>query len=96
MEIILDKWPLFTLLIRSCFNEFYFFKKKAIRAHGEAIQSMSWKCDGSLLVTTSKDKTMHVLDPRNANSNENLVNLIKVPSFSVPWGISGLNIAGSH
>jgi WD40 repeat protein len=38
---------------------------EAFRGHGDAIQSISWKRDGSLLVTTSKDKTMQIFDPRN-------------------------------
>ncbi len=48
----------------------------AIRNHNEAIQSLSWKRDGSALVTTSKDKTMQIIDPRSAN--QNLVNFIIV------------------
>lgn len=42
------------------------------RNHTEAIQSLSWKRDGSLIVTTAKDKTMQVIDPRNKNTSENL------------------------
>jgi hypothetical protein len=34
---------------------------------------LSWKRDGSLLVTTAKDKTMQIIDPRNKNTSENLV-----------------------
>lgn len=44
----------------------------ALRNHQEAIQGLSWKRDGSLLVTTAKDKTMQIVDPRNMNTNENL------------------------
>jgi len=61
---------------QSCFIIILYFRfsfLKAIRAHNEAIQGVSWKCDGSLLVTTSKDKSMQILDPRNATSSENLV-----------------------
>ncbi|BFZ15285.1 hypothetical protein BsWGS_18324 [Bradybaena similaris] len=35
--------------------------------HGDQIQSVSWKGDGSLLVTSCKDKKIRVIDPR-ANS----------------------------
>ncbi len=45
----------------------------ANRNHSEAIQSLSWKRDGSLLVTTSKDKTMQIIDPRNGRTSENLL-----------------------
>ena len=43
------------------------------RNHQEAIQSLSWKRDGSLLVTTAKDKTMQIIDPRNKNTQDHLV-----------------------
>jgi len=42
------------------------------RNHQEAIQSLSWKRDGSLLVTTAKDKTMQIIDPRNKNTQDHL------------------------
>ena len=41
----------------------------SIRGHSEAIQGVSWKRDGSLVVTTAKDKTMQILDPRSNSSN---------------------------
>ena len=41
----------------------------SLRNHQEAIQGLSWKRDGSLLVTTAKDKTMQIVDPRNINTN---------------------------
>jgi WD40 repeat protein len=44
-----------------------------LRSHSEAIQGVSWKRDGSLIVTTAKDKTMQIVDPRNINKNEHLV-----------------------
>lgn len=43
-----------------------------MRNHTEAIQGICWKRDGSLLVTTAKDKTMQIVDPRNVNVHENL------------------------
>ena len=46
-----------------------------LRNHTEAIQSLSWKRDGSMLVTTSKDKTMQIVDPRTTGMNDNLVNI---------------------
>lgn len=46
---------------------------QTIRAHTEAIQGLTWKRDGSLICTTAKDKTMIIIDPRNKNTNENLV-----------------------
>lgn len=45
----------------------------ALRNHSDAIQSLSWKRDGSLLCTTSKDKTMQIVDPRNKNTSDNLL-----------------------
>lgn len=45
----------------------------ALRNHNDAIQSLSWKRDGSLLCTTSKDKTMQIVDPRNKNTDSNLL-----------------------
>jgi coronin-7 len=42
-----------------------------LRNHSEAIQSLSWKRDGSMLVTTSKDKTMQIIDPRTSDSAQN-------------------------
>lgn len=32
--------------------------------HKDLVQCMSWKLDGSLLVTSSKDKKLRVIDPR--------------------------------
>jgi len=43
-----------------------------VKTHSEAIQGISWKRDGSLLVTTAKDKTMQIFDPRNKNTSENM------------------------
>lgn len=45
----------------------------ALTNHNDAIQSLSWKRDGSLLCTTSKDKTMQIVDPRNKNTSDNLL-----------------------
>lgn len=45
---------------------------QALRNHNEAIQSITWRRDGSLLVSAAKDKTMQIIDPRNMKSNENL------------------------
>jgi len=35
-----------------------------IEGHGNIIQSVAWNYDGSLLVTTCKDKKMRIIDPR--------------------------------
>lgn len=45
-----------------CFDSLPDFSK-----HGDQIQNISWKGDGSLLVTTSKDRKIRIIDPR-ANS----------------------------
>jgi coronin-7 len=39
------------------------------RNHSDAIQSISWKRDGSLMVSASKDKTMQIFDPRNSSKD---------------------------
>ncbi len=44
-----------------------FYFKKALNNEEEVFQSLSWKADGSVLVTTSKDKKVRIWDPR-ANS----------------------------
>lgn len=39
--------------------------------HGDQIQSFSWHGNGSTIVTTCKDKTLRIIDPRaNAVSQE--------------------------
>lgn len=47
---------------------------QTICPHSEAIQGLCWKKDGSLICTAAKDKTMCISDPRNTNTNQNLVN----------------------
>ena len=67
------------VLVSSSLNTIYLWDVEtgknvnALRNHTEAIQSLSWKRDGSMLVTTSKDKTMQIVDPRNNSTSENLV-----------------------
>lgn len=67
------------VLVSSSLNTIYLWDVEseknvsALRNHTEAIQSLSWKRDGSMLVTTSKDKTMQIVDPRNSSASENLV-----------------------
>lgn len=67
------------VLVSSSLNTIYLWDVEtgknvnALRNHTEAIQSLSWKRDGSMLVTTSKDKTMQIVDPRNNSTSENLL-----------------------
>nr|XP_018900731.1 PREDICTED: coronin-7 isoform X1 [Bemisia tabaci]XP_018900732.1 PREDICTED: coronin-7 isoform X1 [Bemisia tabaci] len=37
--------------------------------HGDVVQSLSWKQDGQLLVTSCKDKQLRVIDPRCNSAN---------------------------
>jgi WD40 repeat protein len=46
---------------------FIFVFNKALNNEEEVFQSLSWKADGSVLATTSKDKKVRIWDPR-ANS----------------------------
>lgn len=48
--------------------------KSILRFHNDAIQSTSWKRDGSMMVTSSKDKTMCIFDPRDTSSNLKIEN----------------------
>lgn len=38
-----------------------------IEAHKDQVQSVSWKEDGSMLVTSGKDKMIKIIDPRASN-----------------------------
>lgn len=44
--------------------------KYELKDHKDLIQSFCWKVNGSLLVTSSKDKKIHVVDPRSSSSVE--------------------------
>ena len=48
-------------------------KKIALRNHTEAIQSLSWKHDGSLLVTTAKDLKKRFENIKTANKDSKVV-----------------------
>ena len=39
-------------------------KDRLTLRHGEIVQSLSWSADGSLLVTTSRDKKLRIWDVR--------------------------------
>ena len=67
------------IMVSTSLNTVYLWDMEAqsnisiLRNHSDAIKSLSWKRDGSLLCTTSKDKTMQIVDPRNKNTSDNLV-----------------------
>ncbi|XP_039279273.1 coronin-7 isoform X2 [Nilaparvata lugens] len=41
--------------------------------HGDVIQSVSWKKDGRLMVTSCKDKQLRILDPRSKAQGKSIV-----------------------
>lgn len=61
-------WFTHTQLFKTfLFCPFFFLTFKALNNDEEVFQSLSWKADGTVLVTTSKDKKVRIWDPR-ANS----------------------------
>ena len=38
-----------------------------INCHKDLVQSVSWRGDGSSIVTSCKDKTLRIIDPRSGN-----------------------------
>jgi len=39
-------------------------KDRLVLKHNEIVQSMSWSADGSMMVTTSRDKKLRIWDTR--------------------------------
>ena len=45
--------------------------------HGDLVHSLSWKRDGSLMVTSCKDKILRIVDPRAQNVAQVKSNVVK-------------------
>ncbi|XP_013378981.1 coronin-7-like, partial [Lingula anatina] len=63
--------------------------------HEDQVLSMSWKGDGSLLVTSAKDRKIRIFDPRAGSKTEEVEGHANVRDSRVVWLGDSMNIAST-
>ncbi|XP_046355097.2 coronin-7-like [Haliotis rufescens] len=60
-------------------------EKYALEGHGDLVQSISWKGDGSLLLSSCKDKTLRIFDPRAGSISQETPGHGNIKDSRVLW-----------
>ncbi|EDO49756.1 predicted protein [Nematostella vectensis] len=69
--------------------------KFSLDSHKDAVQSLSWKEDGSLLVTSCKDKTIRIFDPRKSSCTVETLGFAGIKDSRVIWRSDKGHIIGT-